>query len=168
MSGSRLGLCSLLLLLLAFAAPAFAAEEGLQAVDSAWVTAMKANDVEAVMRTYATDAVAWLPDEREARGSVAIRASYVGLLAAYTVNDAAVSTDEYRTVGDSSVGWGTYTLTLTPKAGGAPVVMTGRFSAVAERRDGRWVYVVDHASAEPPPAASEAETPESNTAADGT
>lgn len=153
-------------LLLAFALPAFAAEEGLQAVDSAWSTAMKANDVEAVMRTYATDAVAWLPDEREARGSVAIRASYVGLLDAYTVTDVALSDKQYRTVGDASVGWGKYTLTLTPKAGGAPVVMQGRFSAVAERREGRWVYVVDHASAEPPPPAPETAKPAET--ADGT
>lgn len=165
MTVQGLRLRCLALFLLAFAVPVIAAEEGLQAVDSAWTTAMKANDVEAVMRTYATDAVAWLPDEREARGSVAIRAAYVGLLAAYTVNDVAISTDEYRTVGDSSVGWGTYTLTLTPKAGGAPVVMKGRFSAVAERRDGRWVYVVDHASAEPPPAP---ETADPAAAADGT
>jgi len=164
MTGSGLRLRYYALLLLAFALPAIAAEEGLQAVDSAWATAMKANDVEAVMRTYATDAVTWLPDEREARGSVAIRAAYVGLLGAYTVNDVALSDKQYRTVGDASVGWGKYTLTLTPKAGGAPVVMQGRFTAVAERRDGRWVYVVDHASAEPPAAP---ETAEPDAAANG-
>jgi len=31
--------------------------------------------------------------------------------------------------------------------------MRGRFSEMLERRDGRWLYVVDHASAEAPPAA---------------
>ena len=36
-----------------------------------------------------------------------------------------------------------------PKSGGSPVVMTGRYTDIAERRGGRWVYVVDHASAEP-------------------
>ena len=32
--------------------------------------------------------------------------------------------------------------------------MSGRFSEVAEKRNGRWVYVLDHASAEPAAAAA--------------
>jgi hypothetical protein len=30
--------------------------------------------------------------------------------------------------------------------------MAGRYTDVQEKRNGRWVYVVDHASAEPEPA----------------
>ncbi|MCA1582638.1 MAG: hypothetical protein LC796_14850 [Acidobacteria bacterium] len=75
-------------------------------VDEAWAAAMKANDLDAVMRCYAPDAVAWLPD------------------------------------------------TLVPKASGKAVTMSGRFSEVAEKRNGRWVYVLDHASAEPAPSAA--------------
>ena len=37
---------------------------------------------------------------------------------------------------------------------GVPVIMGGRFSAVAKRIGGKWLYVTDHASAEPPPAAA--------------
>jgi hypothetical protein len=37
---------------------------------------------------------------------------------------------------------------------GAAVVRTGRFTEVAKKRDGRWVYVVDHASADAAPAAA--------------
>ena len=51
----------------------------------------------------------------------------------------------------TSVAWGRFSLTLVPKAGGDPVVMTGRFTEAAERRAGTWVYIVDHASAEPAP-----------------
>ena len=148
-------------MLLALVAPAFAAEEGAPAVEAAWVAAMKANDLEAVMRTYADDAVAWLPDEVEARGTVAIRAQYAGLLGAYTVIEVALTDAGHRTVGTTSVGWGKFSLTLKPKAGGEPVVMKGRFTDMAERRDGRWVYTLDHASAEPEPKkpAEAAETP---------
>jgi hypothetical protein len=39
-----------------------------QAVDEAWRKAILANDVNAVMALYATDAVMWLPDGPEPKG----------------------------------------------------------------------------------------------------
>jgi ketosteroid isomerase-like protein len=129
--------------------PSFAAQTGAQSADSAWVKAMQANDIDAVMKIYAQDAVAWFPNEKEARGDAAIRAAYEGLLSANTVVAASESDTSYRTMGNVSVGWGKFSLTLKPKAGGDPVVMVGRFSEVVERRNEHWVYIVDHASAEP-------------------
>lgn len=41
-----------------------------------------------------------------------------------------------------------------PKAGGADVVMRGHFTSVAVKRGGKWVYLVDHATDDPAPAAS--------------
>ena len=137
------------LLMLACALPCHAADKGAQAIDAAWVKAMQANNLEAIMKCYAPDAVAWLPGMREARGEQAIRAAYQGLLSANTVKDAALTDTKYKTTGNMSVGWGKYSFTLVPKAGGNPVVMTGRYNEVAERRGGQWVYIVDHASAEP-------------------
>ncbi len=134
---------------LAFAVPAFAAPPGAQAVDAAWMKAMKANDLDGVVKTYAPDAIAWLPNSKEARGQQAIRAAYEGLLRNNTVKDVVLKDTAYRTVGTTSTGWGHFELTLQPKAGGNPVTMTGRFTAIAQSRKGHWVYVVDHASAEP-------------------
>jgi len=141
----------LFLFLLACAFSGFAADSGAKSVDAAWVKAMKANDLEAVLACYASDAVAWLPDSPEASGEKAIRAAYQGLFAANTVQDVSTTDTHYKTSGSLSVGWGRYSLTLAPKAGGAAVSMKGRFTEAAERRHGRWVYVNDHASAEPPP-----------------
>ena len=141
----------LLLLALVVTARSHAAESGAQIVDAAWIAAVKANDIEAVMKCYAPDAVMWLPNAPSARGAKAIRAAYEGLLSANAVKDATLSDVTYRTVGNTSVAWGRFSLTLAPKAGGDPVVMTGRFTEAAERRGGRWVYIVDHASAEPAP-----------------
>ena len=124
---------------------------GAQSVDAAWVKAMKANDLEAIMKCYASDAIAWLPDMPAARGEKAIRATYEGLMSANTVKDAVLTDTVYKQNKNMSSAWGQYKLTLQPKAGGNPVVLTGRFSEVAERRGGRWVYVLDHASAEPVP-----------------
>jgi uncharacterized protein (TIGR02246 family) len=133
------------------AARANAADSGAQIVDAAWISAIKANDIDAVMKCYAPDAIMWLPDAPTARGAKAIRAAYEGLLSANTVKDATLSEVTYRTVGKASLAWGNFSLTLVPKAGGDQVVMKGRFTEVAERRGGKWVYIVDHASAEPAP-----------------
>ena len=88
------------------------------------------------------------------RGTEAIRAVFEGIMSANTVQDVVLSETVYKTTGDMSVGWGRFKLTLVPKAGGEPVVTLGRYIDVAERRNGGWVYVSDHASAEPPPPAT--------------
>jgi uncharacterized protein (TIGR02246 family) len=130
---------------LALAAPQVKGS-GAQAVDEAWLKAVTANDLDAVMSCYSPDAVLWMPGAPEARGQDAIRSSYAGLFDANTVTDAKVTNAHYQTSGDLSVGWGDFALTLSPKAGGDPVVLTGRFTEIARKKDGGWVYIVDHAS----------------------
>ncbi|MGE5277440.1 MAG: YybH family protein [Acidobacteriota bacterium] len=137
------------LLLGAAAAGAPGAETGAAAVDARWSAAMKANDLNAVMACYAPDAVMWLPGAPEARGEKAIREAYQGMLSANTVKDVSLSNTHYVVARDLASGWGDFALTLEPKSGGAPTVMRGRFTAVAQRRSGRWVYVADHASSGP-------------------
>jgi uncharacterized protein (TIGR02246 family) len=148
---SRLRVSVLFLFFVAYALSGFAADGGAKSVDAAWMKAMKANDLEAVLACYASDAVLWMPGSPEASGQKAIRAAYQGLFAANTVQDASTTDTHYKTSGSLSVGWGHFNLTLAPKAGGAPVSMNGRFTEAAERQHGRWVYVADHASAEPSP-----------------
>ena len=127
------------------------ASGGAAEVEAAWVKAVKAGDLEAVVALYAPDATLWVPGQKEATGTEAIRASYAGMLGANTVQDVTLSDTKYRRMGDSAAGWGRFTMTLVPKSGGAPVTMQGRFTEVVERRNGKWVYVADHASEDPPP-----------------
>lgn len=136
------------------ASSAAAQDAGAKMLDTAWVKAMKANDIEAVVACYAPDAVMWLMDAPEARGTAAIRGMYAGYFAAYTVSDAVLVNPTYEASGDLSAGWGSYVLTLNPKKGTDPVVLKGRFTAVAKKVGGKWLYVADHASATPPPAAA--------------
>ena len=134
-------------------ATATAAPNGAQGVDEAWRKAITANDLNAIIAVYAEDAVMWLPDAPEAKGREDIRKSYAGLLAANTVTGATLANTHYETSGNLSVGWGNFTLTLSPKAGGNSVTVSGRFSVIAKKEGGTWVYVVDHASADPAPPA---------------
>jgi uncharacterized protein (TIGR02246 family) len=147
----RLVLGILVFAAVGFASGAAAQETGAQSVDAAWMKAMKAGDVDGVVACYASDAVMWLPGAPEARGSKAIRDAYAGMLSADTVTSVSITDTHYETWQNLSLGWGHFMMTLQPKAGGAPTILGGRFSAVAKKIDGKWLYVADHASAEPPP-----------------
>jgi ketosteroid isomerase-like protein len=151
----RVSLTLTLALLFASAAAAAStkAPSGARAVDEAWSKAITANDLNAVMLCYSKDAVMWLPGAPEAKGTEAIRMSYAGLLAGNTVTGATFANTHYQTSGNLSVGWGDFTLTLSPKSGGSPVSLSGRFSVIARKEGGKWAYVVDHASAHPAPPA---------------
>ena len=148
--GVRAGIVSLALVALAL--PVRGADDGSKIVDDAWVKGMKANDVEAVLACYAADAVVWFPGDAVAKGEKAVRALYQGLFSANTVKDVAITESHYKTSGNLSSAWGTFSMMLAPKVGGSPVTMAGRFTSVSEKRGGKWVYVADHASAEPAPA----------------
>jgi len=130
--------------------PAVAAPgQGAAAVDAEWKRAMEAGDLAAVVACYGADATLWLPGAAEAHGRAAIREAYRGLLDANTVSDVTYTATQYRSSGTLEAGAGDFSLTLTPRQGGAPTVLRGRFSTQVEKQGGRWVYVVDHASTGP-------------------
>lgn len=145
---------------LVFVARAASADDtGCKAIDQAWRKAILAGDLDAIVANYADDAVMWLPGMAEARGTKAIREAYVTLLKDHSVTDVGFSNNVYETWQNLSVGWGNFTMTLKPRAGGDPVVMKGRFTAVGKQIKGKWLYVVDHASADPAPPAPAAAKP---------
>ena len=123
-----------------------------QGADAAWMKAMKASDLDAVVACYAPSAVMWLPEAPEARGSEAIRKTYAGYFEAYRVADAALTNVTHEISGDLDGSWGYYMFDLRPKKGGDPVVLKGRYAVVMKRIGGKWLLVADHASATPVPA----------------
>jgi uncharacterized protein (TIGR02246 family) len=123
-------------------------EGGVKSVDDAWQAALIKGDVDAVVACYADDAIFWTPHD-DAKGKDAIREVFSKILADTKVIEIRMEDTQYRTVGDRSVGWGTFTILLKPKDGGDEQTIRGRFTEVAEKRNGKWVYVVDHASENP-------------------
>jgi len=123
------------------------AAEGVEAVDQAWQKAMLANDLEGVVACYAKDAVMFVPGEATAQGLDAVRKAYAEMLGANTVTAATISNTHYQPAGEFALGWGEFTLKMKPKSGtGDASTMAGRFSAVAKKEGGKWVYMIDHAS----------------------
>lgn len=123
-------------------------------VGAAWVKAVKAGDLDAVVGLYAEDAIAWFPDEAEHRGSAAIRASYKTMFDTYSVADAVLSDAHHLGDDRHRTNWGTFSLSLKQKADGKTITVRGRYTDVQEKRHGHWVYINDHASAEPAPPAA--------------
>jgi uncharacterized protein (TIGR02246 family) len=122
------------------------ADAGHNDAGKAFVQAFRSNDPEKVAALYADDAVYFPTDQLALRGRAQIRASFVGFFAAFTVKEMHTAEVEHRTVGEISVSWGKWAGTLQPKAGGAPFTFEGRFTDISRRLDGKWLYVVDHAS----------------------
>jgi uncharacterized protein (TIGR02246 family) len=146
-------LVAIMMLALSAGAARGQSADGIKGVDDAWVAAAKKGDVEAIVALYAPDAVYYPPDVFEARGTAGIRKAYAAWFAAVTITEAKIEST-YTTSGDLSLGHGTATVTMQPKAGGPPQTMTVRVTAVAKKVGGKWMYVADHASAplpEPPP-----------------
>jgi len=146
---------AVLLLSAGIAMPLAAADSTKDFADSvgaAWVKAAKANDLEAIVKLYADDAVAWFPDEAQHSGAAAIRASYKSLFDTFTVVDAALTNSHHLGDAMHRTNWGNFSLTLKQKSDGKVIPMAGRYTDVQEKRNGHWVYIADHASAEPPAA----------------
>lgn len=143
-------LCVLAALLVLPATALRAAEEenGVKALDEAWGKAILAGDVDAIVACYADDAVLWTPHEAECKGKDAIRDSFKRMFDDVKVTAIKMEDAHYHAMGERAVGWGTFTITVKPKDGGDEQTVRGRFTEIAEKRGGKWVYVVDHASAD--------------------
>jgi uncharacterized protein (TIGR02246 family) len=131
---------------LLLSATAQAGDSAVKKLDDQFLKAFNANDVDALVAFYAEDAVIYPPDEFMARGRDAIRENWKGFLGQYKVSDATISDAKYLEEDNTSVGWGIVEFTMTPLAGGAPMTIKSRFTSVAQKRDGKWLYIVDHAS----------------------
>ena len=142
-----------------FAVSVFA--QGIKDLDNAWVKAAKAGDVEGLVKLYAPTAVTYMPDEMRAKGTAEIRESFRKFLGANTVREVTLTPDFTTSSGSLAASSGTFSMTVEPKTGGAAQTMEGRYTSVAARKNGKWMYVVDHASLPlpPPPAAAPAPAP---------
>jgi ketosteroid isomerase-like protein len=143
--------------LAAACAPALAG--GIEDLDAVWVKAVKAGNIEGIVALYDAEAAFYGPDIMEAKGKDAIRKVYEQMLGSMRVRDFVFLEANYETRGTLSVGWGRWVLTGEMKDGAKPVRIEGRFSAVAEKKDGKWLYVSDHASVPLPPAPGQETAP---------
>lgn len=123
-------------------------------LDARFVAAFNAGDAEAFAATYwqSPDVVSFPPDAMEARGWDAVSEAAHEMVAAMAGAKLELTEIHYMVAGDVVIGWGLWRMTM-PNPDGEPVVMEGRYSDVKAERDGKWVYLLDHASVPMPPPA---------------
>jgi uncharacterized protein (TIGR02246 family) len=131
-------------------APAWAGEGELSAADC-FLKAFTASDADATAACYAEDAVLWIPGQPMAKGREAIHAALAGFFSAVTIKDMTITPMGGGTVGDDATSWGTFVLVAVDRKSGEESTEVGRYVDVSRRIDGKWVYIVDHASDDPPP-----------------
>lgn len=136
-------------------AGAATAADKLPSASDCFVKAFKAADADAVAACYVEDGIIWFPGGPMAQGRPAIKEGFGHYFSAMTIKDVSL-TDIGHVMGDGNTrtAWGTYEIHMVDKTSGAEVVQRGRFTDVSKEIDGRWLYVVDHPSDDPAPAAA--------------
>lgn len=122
------------------------ANESPQALQEAFMTALKANDVQGLADCYTSDAVNFPVGSLIGTGPESVVESWGGFFAGHTIVDASLSEEHLETHGDTAIAWGLFTIMAEPVEGGEAVEMKGRYMDVARNIDGSWLYVADHAS----------------------
>jgi|RhiMetdeSRZDD1v2_1073273.scaffolds.fasta_scaffold00262_56 ketosteroid isomerase-like protein len=124
-----------------------------QAVDSAFASALNSGNIEAIARTY--DDEAWLlpPQAPMVRGQEGIRGFWAGLVRSYVVH-LKFGVYRYEIRDDLAYVVGHYHLETTPRSPEVPPLAPedGKFLEILKRqKDGSWRYLMDMYSANAPP-----------------
>ncbi len=112
--------------------------EAIKTLLAEYDAAATAGNVDAVMALHADDAVSMPPDAPARTGKEEIRAAFVSFLEENTVQLTS-QVDEVRVSGDLAFLRVAYDETVTPKAGGEPTQLHGKWLVILERQpDGSW------------------------------
>jgi uncharacterized protein (TIGR02246 family) len=126
-----------------------------RAVSDAFAKAVAAGDVAAALALYRDDAtIIWPGQGEEAKGKAAIEPLLRNLIAGAKNAAIVLKSQESTPLGDGYiVNVGHWEQTVAGP-GGKKMVVVIRTSEVLAKTDGKWLYLVDHASvgAPPPPA----------------
>lgn len=126
-------------------APTAAAD--IKDLDEAWMKAMKEGDIAGLLALYDPGAVFYPVDARDLKGAKPIGQYFSEFLARFRVKEVRFTDTGSETEDDLAVSWGRFSMVVEPKAGGAEQTLEGRFTGVARKKDGKWRYIADHASA---------------------
>jgi len=119
----------------------------------AFISAFNAGDAETIADQYAPDAVVLPQNQQAVTGHDAIVSLNKATFDQYTPK-ISVTSAETKIFGDVAFDRGTYTIELTPKAGGNPINDEGKYLIIIQRQpDGSWKVTrdIDNSSKPMPP-----------------
>jgi uncharacterized protein (TIGR02246 family) len=131
----------------------------LNAAREAFMTGYEAGDAAAIGQLYMPDAISESNNQPSLVGRDAIVASLKGMFEQVTVKTT-LTPAETRTLGNVGLDRGTYTVTVTPKAGAPPSTSEGRYMVIyVKDADGTWRVSRDMDNGVMPPAPAAAAEP---------
>ena len=130
-------------------------EADIAAIDEVLVqygVAVETGDLELYLSLHTDDIVKMGPDAPTTYGKDELRASNEFFFDNFTVEGASYP-EETQVHGDMGFTRGNYTLTITPKAGGEPMLVDGKYLTLCRRQaDGSWKISHDCYNSNVPPA----------------
>ncbi|HET6247917.1 MAG TPA: DUF4440 domain-containing protein [Tepidisphaeraceae bacterium] len=120
---------------------------GAKELDQRFCQAWSKGDLDGIMAAYwnSPDLVVYPADEMEQHGWAAVKESYKPFVADTHGAKLEMIDPHYMVAGDMVIGWGRWKLTL-PGPDGKSVEVPGRYTSVMAKKDGKWVYIIDHPS----------------------
>jgi uncharacterized protein (TIGR02246 family) len=116
-----------------------------------YVANMESGDVERYLSLWADDGIQMPPNAPQVYGKSNIRTRVAQVFDNFNAS-MSINTEEIVVVGDLAYTRGTYLLDLTPKAGGEPMRVDGKFLTVYRRQpDGSWLITRDCFNSNVPP-----------------
>ena len=132
--------------------------QSIETLRNAFASAYMAGNADAIGALYTDDAVTQTNMQATATGRPAIIEQLKGTFSQFNLK-MDITPEETHTLGNSGWERGRYTMSMSPKAGGAPMAMDGRYMILLEKgADGSWKLSrdMDNTATPPaPPAASE-------------
>jgi len=117
-------------------------------LDERFEQAFNRNDVNGMMSLYWNnpELTVFFPGEMVARGWDEAKKAAESMFAEMPGAKIKISDQHYKPAGDVVYCWGLWSLEAPPAHGNPPTKLEGRFTDVRAKRDGKWVYIHDHAS----------------------
>lgn len=120
-----------------------------------YAASLKAGDPDRWAALWADDGMQLIPDAPALDGKQALRADIGAFIDAFDI-DMTVNTQEVKVAGDWAYARGLYTAIFTPKDGGDPIPIDGKYLSIFQQQpDGSWKLYRDVYNSNVPPAAPE-------------
>lgn len=129
-------------------------------VRASYVAAFKAGNPAGIGGVYTADGSDMNNAQPTVVGADAITAATKAMMDQMSAQDIVLTSEKLEIAGDMAYDRGTYKTTMTPKAGGAPMVEEGRYLVVVKRQaDGAWKLVAGMSNLPTAPVAAPAAAP---------
>ena len=113
--------------------------QAIKEIEAKWAAATNSGDIESIMSLLTDDAIFMFTNEPIVKGKEAVRNHALADFEEYAYENSKAMVVEVRLAGDWAYARGTWSGTVTPKAGGESIQFIGKWIEIFERQpDGSW------------------------------